>query len=295
MITKTKSEHFIQQIRAHNPDLMKVFDVAFDCNGFVAGGCPRYLLTKTQGLNETFADNHDIDLFFESEQDYKRFLTNIVNVAEVRDLQESWGKRSMNFCLYTRKHEWQRWMFQAVGCHFGTPEQILATFDLKNVQVAFNLHSAWYDIEVHGLEAANLLKINGWHSPLLLARVIKYTNKHGYAGLVDSQRQQFIDWIYDTCMTLPDQGTLPGFVNMNRQTFKRHLANLLHKDSIVTNSDLLLFCGLFGEEISQGTNYYDAFSVFLRRMDDEKKRAELERSQASAKQRVAQYVDDSWY
>lgn len=284
MLARLENNFFLDQVKAHNPEILPVLDLAFRYNGFVAGGCPRALL-RGEGIQHDFmVKSQDIDLFFVTKFDYENFLVDLKAVFHAH-VYASPGGKSTDFSL-DLANKWYK--FQAIGCHFGTVNEILNTFDFVNVRLAFDGNSSWKDIRVDSLEERELLQVNCWASPLLLSRVGKYVRLHGYLGIVDEQREPFINWIYDTCVSLPDDGTIPGFNSMNKKTFRSHLGAIIRKENIVTNADLLLFFGLFGDELTKMTHSYaSAFSEIWRRIEEEKRK--------NVPPLIVSFNDDSWY
>lgn len=137
------------------PDVANVIERAFDCGGFVAGGCGRWLrrvgVVTPVKRGAYVHEGGDIDLFFRSEAAWHEFLApyaeNKYPTKEAPGLQISKGKLAVNLAFATGpqnngKHSSPPDV-QAIRCVTGTPEEVILSFDFVNSMVAFDRDRVW--------------------------------------------------------------------------------------------------------------------------------------------------------
>ena len=136
----------------------------------------------------------DIDIFFHTEQ--RRFqATDAIN----RCIEAGWkeiihiGKSPAGFA---EEYIVEKRPFQLVSKLYGTPEQIVDSFDFTNAKVWLDAEGIHYTDEWLELEKNNLLGIDQWDRPSLLWRVHKWTRKHHLRDLREGDHAKYVDAVY---------------------------------------------------------------------------------------------------
>lgn len=200
-------------------DVADVIERAFDCGGFVAGGCARWLLsfegTEVTPLHRgTYVhEGGDVDLFFRTDDGWRSFVEPYIENKTVDEgpvLSISQGNLAVNvrFGVKTRIentrgkpliHGWNEPpTVQAVRCVTGTPEEVLRSFDFLNSMVAFDRNKVWQADDWKRLENDKTLAVAWWGSRSAVFRVRKYMSKYGYKQLVNTSTAMFDQLIQAT-------------------------------------------------------------------------------------------------
>lgn len=203
-----------------------VIEAAFDCGGFIAGGCPRYVtetIDHTGKYDEVDAHAYrqfgDVDIFFPNEESFERAIkmfehghvASVLALASVPNesnrhqatakegyvMSDSLGSFAQNVNITSPLNDGsgcRHIPIQFIRCQFGDPKTILSKFDFLNSMVVF----AKIEGKLRGIrhkdwlenERSNTLSIFVWDSPLSFYRIHKYVSKYGYENIVDALRDE---------------------------------------------------------------------------------------------------------
>lgn len=94
--------------------------------GFIAGGCFKNILSGQQVK--------DIDIFFESNDDFQDAV-DLFNSDEYQ--KEGWKFKYRNAKAYAFQKEGEKVWVELIESEFGTPEEILRSFDFTVVKMAY--------------------------------------------------------------------------------------------------------------------------------------------------------------
>ena len=242
-----------------------------DFGAILAGGTAYEFFKGTKIKKHLKAHtSSDLDLYFRKESDYKEaieFLKTIVT-ASVDDkeyyrpnnylsgvtIEKSVTGLCHNFINADLK-------YQLVGCVFGEPEEVITSFDFKNLEVAYH-----YDTKkkaylcVYSDYAKNTSELNIRHSrsPFLMHRVYKYLNYRGFDTISSSSKQHITDWIIKASSGFYSENTdgCPTiYVDLlDNYTFRRMLSN---KD-LISDDDLVFMIGKIKEDIHTAKIAFDS-------------------------------------
>lgn len=192
---------FREDRKVLRPDVTGAIEHAFDCGGFVAGGCARWLrsIDKVTALKRgTYIhEGGDIDIFFRTMDGWREF---VAHYAERKDdgptLTVSEGRLATNLKFRGGKTNKPSAysdppLIQAICCVTGTPDEIVRSFDFHNSMVAFDREKTWVVDGWDALERDKLLKVAWWGSRSISFRVSKYMTKYGYRKLANASEAMF--------------------------------------------------------------------------------------------------------
>ncbi len=197
---------FRENSKVLRPDVTATIERAFDCDGFVAGGCARWLRSLNGEVTAlkrgTYVhEGGDIDLFFRTMNGWREFVepfTDFTDNHSIRPrLSLSQGKLAVNltFASTANNQKPSRYSdppkIQAICCTTGSPDNIIRTFDFHNSMVAFDREKTWIIEDWERIENEKLLKVSWWGSRSIAFRVSKYMCKYGYRKLVNASDAMF--------------------------------------------------------------------------------------------------------
>ncbi len=185
------------------PDVSELIERAFECGGFVAGGCGRWLRNTpvvTPAVRGAYVhEGGDIDLFFKSAEAWRDFLAPYSEVEWPTPgkpgVRMSEGKLAANIAFARGPGMTHGYnsppAVQAIRCVTGTPEEVLLSFDFVNAMVAFDGDRVWVADGWERLEKSKTLGVAWWGSRSVAFRVKKYMLKYGYNTLEDLSGEMF--------------------------------------------------------------------------------------------------------
>jgi hypothetical protein len=178
-----------------HPMTKEICLLAFKHGGFIADGMARWALTSTMTAKERAAyvfNGGDIDLFFRTKQGWIDFLDEMCdesNVSYISNAKLSLGKLAIDLTLDNKENSNAKFTklptIQAIGCVFGTPQQVLSSFDFVNCMAAFDDKNSYYATNLLQLEKQKCLGVVSWQSRSTISRIQKYITKYGYQFGVD--------------------------------------------------------------------------------------------------------------
>ena len=105
---------------------------------------------------------------------------------------------------YAQEFVIDRCRYQFITKVNGTPEEVLASFDLTNAKVALLPDEILTHHEWRGLEEQRAIGIDAWSKPNLLWRVWKWVRKHSYSKLRASDEDRFVNVVFDALQATKD-------------------------------------------------------------------------------------------
>lgn len=220
-------------------------------SGFIAGGYPRYLLSKKRAGEHVdafpinyFSAGGDIDVFFPTPaafQATKQEVSSLLNSPGV----ESMAKFGHNF--FMKMHN-LRCKLQLIETNLGTPSEILSGFDFRNSMVGFDIRygyifDGWNDIE--DSKIIDISRINS-DANMFGQRVGKYVSKYDYKMLTPQAEAMLASWYsekkFDSLKRLysPALQALPSGLFFS----EAFMSNILTANIIKDNELLTDFVGL---------------------------------------------------
>lgn len=165
-----KSSMFVVESADAYPEVRQLFTLLKNNKAFVAGGCFKNILKGEVP--------RDIDIFFNSENDFNEAMIDFTNSP--RYVVEYSTPRSIGV-----RHTKHNLLIDLVRHQYGTPEEVLSTFDFTIAKFAYILRDGQYqvvrhaDFNIHLIE--NVLEISELPNniDLFFNRIIKYTG-YGY-------------------------------------------------------------------------------------------------------------------
>lgn len=122
----------------------------------------------------------DVDVFFESREQYEFCKKNFSFLEHKRSV----ANNADEFLLETKR-------IQFIDVIFGTPEEILNSFDLLASKVAMTNTTLYEDSRRQDFEDKGILHVDLWSSPHTISRMSKYSSR-GYSHISDQTRQDLI-------------------------------------------------------------------------------------------------------
>lgn len=174
-------------------------------NGLLAGGAAYSVyhgnLIRDHLLKHETAD---LDIYFPNEETYKAAVEHVINMSkyvETISLHDYprpniiISKSVTGLChnVWSDNHNMQ---IQLVGCVFGSYQEIVESFDFKNLEVGYYFKDNSY-CELSSKNARNtkMLAIRHTRSPFLMHRIYKYISYRGFQGVTNDSRKHVTDWI----------------------------------------------------------------------------------------------------
>jgi len=163
------------------PDIYQLKTLLRNNTSFVAGGCFKNILKQEAP--------RDIDVFFHSEKDYSLMLGEFASSPHY--IQERVTKRSVAF-----RHKTHDLLIDLVCYRYGTPEEILDSFDFTVVKFAYFLRDGQYKVLRHVNFEKHLeeKKLETYTNPdnvdKFFNRVLRY-NAYGYNVTKNLKRRMF--------------------------------------------------------------------------------------------------------
>lgn len=140
----------------------------------------------------------DVDLFFPNEASAW---------AAISRVKSRFGDRiylAPTAAGYAQEAVHDRCRYQFITKVNGTPEEVLASFDLTNAKVALLPDAILTHPEWRGLEEQRAIGIDAWSKPNLLWRVWKWARKHTYLKLRASDEDRFVNVVFDALQATKD-------------------------------------------------------------------------------------------
>jgi len=206
----------------------------------------------------------DIDLYFRKEEDYKEaieFIKTIIlsdNTEERSGFWQSSIEKSVTGLCHNFNNNGLK--YQLVGCIFGTPEEIVTSFDFKNLEVGYYYDEEKQDYQcIYSNNAKNTVELDIRHtrSPFLMHRIYKYINYRGFKSVSEDSKQHITDWLIKAASGYYYENTdhCPSiYVDLvNNYFVKKFLSN---KD-IIADEDLVYLIGKIKENEYEIEKYTD--------------------------------------
>lgn len=216
--------------------------------GIVAGGASHAVM---RGLSiqdyQRIHNTADVDVYFETEEGYLKAV-DYLNSCKSIHMQKS----ATGLChdVYLDDDHQTINKIQLVGCVFGTPKEIVSSFDFKNLESCLYFEEDKYYL-LHSENAKNeeILMIRHSRSPFLMHRVYKYLTYRGYSRLSKCSRKHVTDWIIKASSGYYKENTdrCPSiYVDLlNNQNFIKMTKN----SEIISDEDLVYMIGKIKETI----------------------------------------------
>lgn len=170
----------------------KIVELAFDNDGFIAGGFGKWMSFSNKNVIERgayLATGGDIDLFFKSNEGWKSYIRALSKLDNPSiNVVSSKGNYAVNIKTSCKNGEHKinkAPPVQAIGCAFGNPQDILRGFDFINCMFASERDKSYAAIEAIELENSKILGVAAWISRSLVHRFAKYYFKYGYMSCKD--------------------------------------------------------------------------------------------------------------
>ncbi len=195
---------FREDPKVLRPDVAEVVERAFECGGYVAGGCARWLRSISNVVTPIkrgtyIHEGGDIDLFFRTMDGWRSFLEAYEDnetVSEGPTFDLSRGNLAANIKFASNKRNSKSShaeppTVQAICCSTGSPEEMISGFDFHNSMIAFDHERSWMVDDWDDIELKKELNIAWWGSRSISHRVSKYMTKYGYRTLVNTSNAMF--------------------------------------------------------------------------------------------------------
>ena len=234
-----------------------------DFGGLFAGGAAHAMhndITIWEHL--TKHETADIDLYFPNEETYKAAVEHVYSLAERtistsrQDVNDPADRVTVDTSFtglchnvwVTNEHHRHNIQIQLVGCVFGSPREIVESFDFKNLEVGYYFKdNEYYVISSKNARNGELLEIRHTRSPFLMHRINKYIAYRGFKGVTNNSRSHITDWIIKASS---------GYYHENMDRCPRiyvnlldnfGFKNLLKKSSVISDHDLVYMIGKIRE------------------------------------------------
>ena len=184
-----------------HPETVSVVEAAFDEGAYVAGGCARWLRREavvTPFLRGSYVKaGGDIDLFFRTEDSWKRFVEKASSMASDENsrlkIDMSKGNLAANITT-SNGHSYNSGPpVQAICCTVAEPSEMLRGFDFVNAMCAFDRDSAWVAEGWEEHEESKALAVAWWGSRSIAHRAAKYVSKYAYSWLADMSGGRMVE------------------------------------------------------------------------------------------------------
>lgn len=230
-----------------------------DYRAFIGGGITESLL-KGRSIKQHLQKNTtaDIDFYFQTEEDYRSAVDYLFNKAsETNDRMEKSVTGLCHNYFFSSSCNYTVLKIQLVGCVFGTPEDVVSTFDFKNLEMFCSYKSGVYilDYAKEIKSYKDLLDIRHSRSPFLMHRIYKYIKYRGYSGITERSRHHLTDWIIKASSGFYKENTdhcphiyVDLLDNSYVKTFLRHR-------NIITDEDLVYMIGKIKEDVFKSQDY----------------------------------------
>jgi hypothetical protein len=206
---------FLHDHNILRPDVVELIEHAFDCGGFIAGGCGRWLRSVGQitpvKRGVYVHEGGDIDLFFKTPASWSEFISlyseNQCLQLGTPCVRLSDGKLAANISFASNGicHGYNRVPnVQAIRCVTGTPEEVILDFDFVNSMVAFDRNRVWVASKWEELEHSKKLGVVRWDGRSIAFRVKKYMMKYGYKSLEDLSEGQMLEQLIIAINTMDE-------------------------------------------------------------------------------------------
>jgi len=219
-----------------------------DFGGIVAGGTSHAVM---RGLSiEDYQRIHntaDVDLYFKTEASYLKAVDYVASCKNIH-LQKSVTGLCHDVHLDDDNQVINK--IQLVGCVFGSPKEIVSSFDFRNLESCLYFEKDKYCLMYsENAENEETLMIRHSRSPFLMHRVYKYLTYRGYSRLSKCSKRHVTDWIIKASS---------GFYNENTDRCPSIYVDLLNNQNfikmtkdrnIVSDEDLVYMIGKIKEII----------------------------------------------
>ena len=247
---KQVSDNIKNDISSH--EILNIMLTEF--NGLLAGGAAYYVyhggLIRDHLLKH---DSADLDIYFPNEETYKAAVEHVVTMAKHAHLELIPERIIINKSVTGLCHNiWvtniMGMKIQLVGCVFGTHQEIIESFDFKNLEVGYYFKDNSY-CEMSSKNASNtkLLSIRHTRSPFLMHRIYKYISYRGFKGVTEKSRNHVTDWIVKASSGYyyENKDRCPSiYVNLLNNF---GLKKLIKETDIIENLDLVCMIGKIRE------------------------------------------------
>tara|TARA_Y100000593_G_C4296676_1_gene331034 strand:- start:507 stop:1388 length:882 start_codon:yes stop_codon:yes gene_type:complete len=249
---KSLNDEITKEIKSN-----KLLNIMFErFNAILSGGTAHSILTGWT-IEKHLSKNNmaDLDLYFpnvkmyEKAIDYVKTETNFLIEQSVTGLCQN---------IYQRQNtHWEepshinKCKIQLVGCVFGSPEDIITSFDFKNLEVCCFKKKNKY-VLMHSdnpVKFNNLLDIRHTNSPFLMHRVYKYMTYRGFVGVTERSKKHITDWIIKASSGFYEEN-LDGCKSIYVDLLDNYgVRSLLKNPDIITNDDLVFMVGKIKEDV----------------------------------------------
>lgn len=167
----------------------------------------------------------DVDLFFPNEAAAWSALNRVKSIfsgygAGIYSAPTAAG--------YAQEVVFDRCRYQFITKVNGTPEEVLASFDLTNAKVALLPDVILTAPGWKELEGERAIGIDAWSKPNLLWRVWKWTKKHSYLKLRSSDEDHFVNVVFDALAATKDGSLKRWDRPVTKQEIRRFAKMFIH-------------------------------------------------------------------
>lgn len=190
-----------------------ILQICFKHNAFISGGFARYFHNKNffyTNLLKKHIDAYryygDIDIFFHNINDYHGAINEL-----------SCSHHNGNKTLFSLKMTDANYAIQLVDCIFGSPTDVMSTFDFYNCMFSIvKIDKKFILIKEKNndlLEDRKILSVNFQKAPFLFGRMRKYFLKYGYKQInFNKSNNDLFEDIIEMIHSLP---TISSNININ--------------------------------------------------------------------------------
>ena len=218
-----------------------------DYGGIFAGGTA-YAMFHGKRMSDHLNDHNcaDLDLYFRSKKEYENaveYANQIIHANRNFRPHASVEKSITGLChnFYTENIK-----IQLVGCVFGTPEEIVSSFDFKNLELYYfwdDKTSKYKCGSSKNTTDTNYLNVRHTNSPFLMHRVHKYISYRGFKGITENSRKHITDWIIKASSGFYKENK-DGCINIYVDLLHNcGFINLLRNTDIISDKDLVYMIG----------------------------------------------------
>ena len=216
--------------------------------GIFAGGTA-HAMFHGKRMRDHLGDHSssDLDIYFRSKEEYENAVKFISE--KTKNLTVEVEKSITGLCHNVYLCE-SSVKIQLVGCLFGSPEEIITSFDFKNLEVCYfwDVKSLKYKcLSSKNAIDSKYLDIRHTRSPFLMHRVYKYIMYRGFLGITANSRKHITDWIIKASTGHYKEnkdGCLDIYVDL---LHNYGFVNLLKNTDIISDSDLVYIIGKIKE------------------------------------------------
>ena len=248
----------------HEISSNEILRVLFERFGAILAGGAAYSQSQGIPISKHLMKNTtaDLDLYFSTEKVYRKAVEYIAESNKKYHVEKSITGMCYNAVPDTNNYyenSVDQCKIQLVGCLFGKPEDIITSFDFRNLEVCYYFSQGNYMMMYtdNNRRFSDRLDIRHSSSPFLMHRIYKYMTYRGFAGVTPRSKKFVTDWIVKASC---------GYYEVNRDNCPSIYVDLLDNPcfkkilknrELIRNEDLALMIGKIKEDIVEGKKWLD--------------------------------------